>query len=164
MMLYIKIGGKSSGKAFYIISSGGQTTYSINGIALFRKSGGLYASVRTTSRLWKLASFYTVEPDVWYHVAITWEETSGLFAYINGQYQGNNTYPRPGTFQDNYKELHIGKPNSGSVYYEKFCLDELYIFSEIKSPAFFSQTFQIYGEWNQNILCFTILCLCIWAI
>ncbi len=60
----------------------------------------------------------------------------------------------PGSFLDQHQEFHIGKSNSHSDYYEKFCVDELYIFSEVKSAAFLSQAFDMYGEWEQNIISF----------
>ena len=66
------------------LSNGGQKANS-HGVAMLYQPGRLVWIFRMLDgEEWRVAA-YDVLPRKWYHIAVTWEQTSGLTLFINGE-------------------------------------------------------------------------------
>lgn len=107
-----------------------------SGSYLFGKSGNtLYFNYSKNGSTWVGAAYvnYTFTPDLWYHVAATYDSSNGYVKiYVNGKQIGNTvTVSSPGTIYNSSSVLTIGYLWSGWSF--SGCMDEFKIFGKALS-------------------------------
>ncbi len=136
----------------YIISSGGQTSSTREGIgiAVLVKSSLLFVTVRNgDKRLAWTRNDISAPQDTWFHLGIIWKEESGLVIYINGLEAATDTQPssysHSGSAGANGDLMYVGKPNNAYGKFGTFVIDDWYFWNTTLKSEHMMEIYQKYG-------------------
>ncbi len=132
----------------YVISSGGQTSYTNQGgIAILVKDSLLYITIRDANQHlhWKKTDILAPK-DAWFHLGIIMSVSNALKIYVNGTEvataqsisyspSGSTGYP-----------MQLGKANTGSIKFGTFSIDEWYFWDLTLTAEQITEIYDKYGQ------------------